>query len=94
MRASGGGAVRRAIKRKRKESKKAAKNILKQQEGFSYGSKSFQQELEKKRKQEAEEKETQRQKNADSARKHFVMRVVWYHMKKIQKRKNSSWQKN
>ena len=45
----GGGAVRRALK-KREE----------QQEGFSYGSKSFQQELEKKRKKEAEEKETQR----------------------------------
>ena len=56
----GGGAVRRALK-KREE----------QQEGFSYGSKSFQQELEKKRKQEAEEKETQRQQNADSARRAF-----------------------
>ena len=56
----GGGAVRRALK-KREE----------QQEGFSYGSKSFQQEFEKKRKQEAEEKETQRQKNADSARRAF-----------------------
>ena len=56
----GGSTVRRALK-KREE----------QQEGFSYGSKSFQQELEKKRKQEAEEKETQRQKNADSARRAF-----------------------
>ena len=71
MRASGGGAVRKAIKEKEKKAEKAAKNILKQQEGFSYGSKSFQQELEKKRKQEAEEKETQRQKNADSARNAF-----------------------
>jgi hypothetical protein len=56
----GGGAVRRALK-KREE----------QQEGFSYGSKSFQQELEKKREQEAKEKETQRQQNADSARRAF-----------------------
>jgi hypothetical protein len=71
MQASGGGAVRSAIKKREKKAEKAAKNILKQQEGFSYGSKSFQQELEKKRKQEAEEKETQRQKNADSARNAF-----------------------
>ena len=70
MRASGGGVVRKAIKEKEKKAEKAAKNIL-NQEGFSYGSKSFQQELEKKRKQEAEEKETQRQKNADSARRAF-----------------------
>ena len=70
MRASGGGAVRKAIKEKEKKAEKAAKNIL-NQEGFSYGSKSFQQELEKKRKQEAEEKETQRQQNADSARRAF-----------------------
>ena len=60
MQASGGGAVRSAIKKREKKAEKAAKNILKQQEGFSYGSKSFQQELEKKRKKEAEEKETQR----------------------------------
>jgi hypothetical protein len=72
MRASGGGAVRKAIKEKEKKAEKAAKNILnQQQEGFSYGSKSFQQELEKKRKQEAEEKETQRQQNADSLRRAF-----------------------
>ena len=71
MQASGGGAVRSAIKKREKKAEKAAKNILKQQEGFSYGSKSFQQELEKKRKQEAEEKKTQRQKNADSARNAF-----------------------
>ena len=57
----GGGAVRRALK-KREE----------QQEGFSYGSKSFQQELEKERNKEAEEKKTQRQKNADSARNAFL----------------------
>jgi hypothetical protein len=71
MQASGGGAVRSAIKKREKKAEKAAKNILKQQEGFSYGSKSFQQELEKKRKQEAEEKQTQRQRNADSARRAF-----------------------
>jgi len=70
MRASGGGAVRKAIKEKEKKAEKAAKNIL-NQEGFSYGSKSFQQEWEMKRKQEAEEKETQRQKNADAARRAF-----------------------
>ena len=55
----GGGAVRRAQKEKEEAAKKAAKRLL-NQEGFSYGSKSFQQELEKKRKKEAEEKETQR----------------------------------
>lgn len=70
MRASGGGAVRKEIAKKEKKAEKAAKNIL-NQEGFSYGSKSFQQELEKKRNQEAEEKETQRQQNADSARRAF-----------------------
>ena len=69
---SGGGAVRKAKEKREREAKRVAKNILKQQqEGFSYGSKSFQQELEKKREQEAEEKETQRQKNADSARNAF-----------------------
>ena len=61
MRASGGGAVRSAIKNRENKAEKVSKNIIKQQqEGFSYGSKSFQQELEKKRKKEAEEKETQR----------------------------------
>ena len=70
MQSSGGGAVRKEIAKKEKKAEKAAKNIL-NQEGFSYGSKSFQQELEKKRKQEAEEKETQRQQNADSARRAF-----------------------
>jgi len=70
MRASGGGAVRKAIKEKEKKAEKAAKNIL-NQEGFSYGSKSFQQEWERERKQEAEEKETQRQQNADAARRAF-----------------------
>ena len=77
MRASGGGAVRSAIKNRENKAEKVSKNILKQQqEGFSYGSKSFQQELEKKRKKEAEEKETQRQQNADSARKAFRTKGV------------------
>ena len=50
MRVSGGGAVRKAIKEKEKKAKKAAKNILnQQQEGFSI--KKSQQELEKKRKE-------------------------------------------
>jgi hypothetical protein len=70
MRDSGGGAVRRAQKEKEEQAEKAAKKIV-NKEGFSYGSKSFQQELEKKRKKEAEEKETQRQQNADSARRAF-----------------------
>ena len=62
MRASGGGAVRSAIKNRENKAEKVSKNILKQQqEGFSYGSKSSQEALEKKRKQEAEEIETQRQ---------------------------------
>lgn len=72
---SGGGAVRRAKEKREKEAEKAAKNIL-NREGFSYGSKSFQQELEKKRKQEAEEKETQRQQNADAARRAFRTKGV------------------
>jgi hypothetical protein len=75
MRDSGGGAVRKAKEKREKEAEKAAKNIL-NREGFSYGSKSFQQELEKKRKQEAEEKETQRQQNADSARRAFRTKGV------------------
>jgi hypothetical protein len=70
MRDSGGGAVRRAQKEKEEQAEKAAKKIV-NKEGFNYGSKSFQQELEKKRKKEAEEKETQRQQNADSARRAF-----------------------
>ena len=70
MRDSGGGAVRRAQKEKEEAAKKAAKRLL-NQEGFSYGSKSFQQEWEKKRKQKAAEEETQRQQNADSARRAF-----------------------
>ena len=75
MRDSGGGAVRKAKEKREKEAEKAAKNIL-NREGFSYGSKSFQQELEKKRKQEAEEKETQRQQNADAARRAFRTKGV------------------
>ena len=73
---SGGGAVRRAIQQRDQKAEKAAKNILKQQEGFSYGSKSFQQQFEKKRNQEAEEKQTQRQQNADSARRAFRTKGV------------------
>ena len=65
------------IKKRENKAEKAVKNILKQQqEGFSYGSKSFQQELEKKRKKEAEEKETQRQQNADSARRAFITKGI------------------
>jgi hypothetical protein len=75
MRVSGGGAVRKAIKEKEKKAEKSAKNIL-NQEGFSYGSKSYQQELEKKRKKEAEEKETQRQQNADAARRAFRIKGI------------------
>jgi hypothetical protein len=75
MRDSGGGAVRKAKEKREKEAEKAAKNIL-NREGFSYGSKSYQQELEKKRKQEAEEKETQRQQNADAARRAFRTKGV------------------
>lgn len=70
MQASGGGAVRSAIRKRENKAEKAAKNILKQQqEGFSI--KKSQEELEKKRKQEAEEKQTQRQQNADAARRAF-----------------------
>lgn len=70
MQASGGGAVLSAIKKRENKAEKAAKNILKQQqEGFSI--KKSQEELEKKRKQEAEEKQTQRQQNADAARRAF-----------------------
>ena len=58
---SGGGAVRKAKEKREREAKRVAKNILKQQqEGFSYGSESYQKELERKRKQEAEERETKR----------------------------------
>jgi hypothetical protein len=60
MRDSGGGAVRKEIAKKEKKAEKAAKNIL-NQEGFSYGSKSFQQELEKKRKEAEKQKQQERQ---------------------------------
>ena len=60
MRVSGGGAVRKAIKEKEKKAKKAAKNILnQQQEGLSI--KKSQQELEKKRKEAEKQKQQERQ---------------------------------
>ena len=71
----GAKAVKRGIEQRKKELKKLRKNA-KVDEGFSYGSKSYQQALEKKRKQEAEEKETQRQQNADSARRAFRTKGV------------------
>ena len=55
MRMSGGGAVKKAIKQRENDAKKAAKRIL-SQEGFSYGNKSYQQKLEKKRKETEERK--------------------------------------
>jgi hypothetical protein len=58
---SGGGAVRKAKEKREKEAEKAAKNILKQQEGFSYGSKSYQQELEKKKNEAQNQKNQERQ---------------------------------
>jgi hypothetical protein len=65
-------AVLKGIEKRKKELKK----LSKQQEAFSYGSKSFQQELEKKRKKEQQEKETQRQQNADTARRAFRTKGV------------------
>lgn len=64
MRMSGGGAVKKAIKQRENDAKKAAKRIL-SQEGFSYGNKSYQQELEKKRK----ETEERRKEEAEQRRK-------------------------
>ena len=61
MRDSGGGAVKKAIKKREKDATKAAENILKQQEGFSYGSKDFQQQLEKKNAEAKKKKEQERQ---------------------------------
>jgi hypothetical protein len=61
MRDSGGGAVKKAIKKRENDATKAAENILKQQEGFSYGSKSYQQELEKKNAEAKKKKEQERQ---------------------------------
>ena len=60
MRDSGGGAVKKAIKKREKDATKAAENILKQ-EGFSYGSKDFQQQLEKKNAEVKKKKEQERQ---------------------------------
>jgi hypothetical protein len=60
MRDSGGGAVRKAKEKREKEAEKAAKNIL-NREGFSYGSKSYQQELEKKNAEAKKKKEQERQ---------------------------------
>ena len=61
MRDSGGGAVKKAIKKREKDATKAAENILKQQEGFSYGSESYQKELERKREEAKKKKEQERQ---------------------------------
>jgi hypothetical protein len=61
MRDSGGGEVRKAIKKRENDATKAAENILKQQEGFSYGSKDFQQQLEKKNAEAKKKKEQERQ---------------------------------
>lgn len=73
MQASGGGAVRRAIKKRENKAKKAAKNILKQQqEGFSYGSKSFQQELEKKRKEAKQRKKQEAEQRREQLRQERV----------------------
>jgi hypothetical protein len=60
MKDSGGGAVKKAIKKREKDATKAAENILKQ-EGFSYGSKDFQQQLEKKNAEAKKKKEQERQ---------------------------------
>jgi hypothetical protein len=61
MRDSGGGAVRKATEKREKDATKAAENILKQQEGFSYGSESYQKELERKREEAKKKKEQERQ---------------------------------
>ena len=58
---SGGGAVRRAVKEREKKAENVAKKLLKQQEGFSYGSKDFQQQLEKKNAEAKKKKEQERQ---------------------------------
>ena len=63
MRMSGGGAVKKAIKQRENDAKKAAERIL-SQEGFSYGNKSYQQELERQR----EEKKKRREKEAEQRR--------------------------
>ena len=65
MQASGGGAVRREKEKREERAEKVAKKLLKQQEGFSYGNKKYQQELEKKRTEakQKKEKETQQRSN-------------------------------
>jgi hypothetical protein len=60
---SGGGAVRKAKEKREKEAEKAAKNIL-NREGFSYGSKSYQQELEKKKNEAQNQKNQERQQSS------------------------------
>ena len=55
------GKKKKAIKKREKDATKAAENILKQQEGFSYGSKDFQQQLEKKNAEAKKKKEQERQ---------------------------------
>jgi hypothetical protein len=68
---SGGGAVRSAIKEREKKAEKAAKNIL-NQEGFSYGSKSFQQELEKRRKEAEQRKKEEAEQRREQLRQERV----------------------
>ncbi len=66
MRDSGGGAVKKAIKQKEKQAEKTVKKLLKQQEGFSYGSKEYQKQLEKKRTEAKQNKEQERKKTSDA----------------------------
>jgi hypothetical protein len=68
---SGGGAVRKAKEKREKEAEKAAKNIL-NREGFSYGSKSFQQELEKKRKEAEQRKKKEAEQRREQLRQERV----------------------
>jgi len=75
---NGGGAVRWELKKREKKAAEAARNILKQQvnevtlgAGENYGSKRYQQRLNKAKKEEAAEKEEQRQQNANAARQSF-----------------------
>jgi hypothetical protein len=63
---SGRSAIIRAANKVDKRATKVAKGILKQQkEGFSYGSKAYQQELEKKKVEKVKEKRTQTKQTAD-----------------------------
>lgn len=64
MRMSGGGAVKKAIKQRENDAKKAAKRIL-SQEGFSYGNKSYQQELENIRRKAKERREKEAKKRRE-----------------------------